>query len=244
MVSESPSKQPEFLRLCNLIKQKCKDYRNLTVKVIGEDDLRAKCYDALVEYLEYFQSIMSLLLSSGQTRSKIKKLGPKALKQLLVSVLSVIEYSMRNIVDFYPNSTLYIKISEWKSRGRKVYIKDVVNVSSNLGIIDEASRNNWVNVIDIRNLLVHNNAICDLSSDKVVGGVRIRMVEGEPLEMKPKDIIRLIEIVINEFHKWNISMHNNYSSAYCCPYCNFKSMNRRALEIHIREKHPYKGGKK
>ena len=192
--------------------ERCNNYKNSILRIIGREDSRTKCYDALVDYLEYYSIVMSFILNSNQPEDRIKKWIPKAWKQLLISILSVIEYSMRSIIKYYPSSTLYLKLSEWSNRGRKIYIKDVINISHDLGIIDEDSKNNWSCLIEIRNLLIHNNAVCEFEETKTIRDLRIKMEKGKPMRMSFQSLLKLIEIIVDEFHKWNLSMLNNYGS--------------------------------
>ena len=190
--------------------EKCNNYKNSILKNLGREDLRTKCYDALVDYLEYYSCIMALILNSNQPKDRIKRWIPKAWKQLLISILSVIEYSMRNIIKCYPSSTLYLKLSEWNRRGRKIYLKDVINISHDLGIIDEEGKNNWLGIIEIRNLLIHNNAICESEESLSISDLEIKMEKGKPIKMNFQTLLRLIEITIDGFHEWNRSMLDNY----------------------------------
>ncbi len=166
------------------------------------DDIRAKCYCVFQEYIDCTLFAFNQMLEHNTNRSWIVKFS----KQLYVSIMSSAEFFIKEIIGFYPNSTLFIKYYG----NRKVYLKDIIRTSFELGIIDEISKENWSNLMYIRNLLVHNNAFCYSTERMQILDVEISMTKGEPLRMLPNDFLKLVGVVIDEFHLWNLSMLKNY----------------------------------
>ena len=60
-----------------------------------EKDIRTSCYGALIEYLDYFMAIIPTILKSENGR----RWGGKAAKQIYITMLSTIEYTMKKIVE-------------------------------------------------------------------------------------------------------------------------------------------------
>ncbi|WP_156029493.1 hypothetical protein [Archaeoglobus fulgidus] len=193
------------------LKRTCEKFKEEMVKITGENDIRSRCYDIFTDYLEYFESILTIL--QDIEKEKRRNWGGKASKQILVSLISAIEYSMRKISEMYPRSPLYyrLKMNRDCVNSKTHSLREIVYASADVGIIDRRLKHSFENLIDIRNLLMHNNAICYADGVKIIGDVRIEMKKYNSISINLKNLLGIIKTAIEIFHRWNVSLANSNS---------------------------------
>ncbi|MBO8180949.1 MAG: hypothetical protein H0Z19_10845 [Archaeoglobus sp.] len=173
-----------------------------------EKDIRTSCYGALVEQLDYFMAIIPTILKSENG----KRWGGKAAKQIYITMISTIEYTMKKIVEKYPSSPLHRKVLECQ-KNNGFSLRKLVYLSADLGLLNRTLKRDFENIIEIRNLLVHNNAISDSTGLKTIGDVSIEMKKGEKISIKLPELLEIILTAVEVFHRWNIELAKNYGVA-------------------------------
>ena len=187
------------------LKLTCEKFKDEIIKITGENDIRCKCYDVFVDYLEYFENVLTLL--QNVEKEKRRNWGGKASKQILVSLVSAIEYSMRRICEMYPRSRLYSRLKMNRNVDSKNYPpREIIYASADIGIINRTLKHSFENLIEIRNLIVHNNAICQANGVKIIGDVTIKMKKNDSISITLKDLLKIIKTAIEIFHRWNVSL--------------------------------------
>ena len=187
------------------LKKTCEKFKEEIFKITGENDIRSKCYDVFVDYLEYFENILTML--QNVEKEKRRNWGGKASKQILVSLISAIEYSMRKISEMYPKSPLYFRLKMNRDVDSKNHsLREIIYASADLGIINRTLKHSFENLIEIRNLIVHNNAICQADGVKIIGDVTIKMKKNDSISITLKDLLGIIKTAIEIFHRWNVSL--------------------------------------
>ena len=187
------------------LKKTCEMFREEMIKITGENDIRSKCYDVFIDYLDYFKNILIML--QKVEREKRRNWGGKASKQILVSLISAMECSMRKITMMYPYSPLYRRLKKNRNRDNKNFsIREIIYSSADLGIINRSLKHSFENLIEIRNLIVHNNAICQNDGVKIIGDVTIKMKKNDSISITLKDLLGIIRTAIEIFHRWNVSL--------------------------------------
>jgi len=187
------------------LKKTCEKFKDEIIKITSEKDIRSKCYDVFVDYLEYFENILTML--QNVEKEKRKNWGGKASKQILVSLVSAIEYSMRRISEMYPKSPLYFRLKMNRDVDSKnLSLREIIYASADLGIINRSFKKSLEDLIDLRNLIVHNNAICQSDGAKIISDVTIKMKKNDSISIKPKELLGIIKTAIEIFHRWNVSL--------------------------------------
>ncbi len=182
------------------LKRTCEKFKEEMIKITGEKDMRSRCYDVFVDYLEYFENILIML--QNVEKEKRKNWGGKASKQILVSLVSAIEYSMRKISEMYPGSPLYLRLK----RNKNYSLREIIYASADLGIINRSLKKSLEDLIDLRNLIVHNNAISQSDGAKIIGDVTIKLKKNNSISITLKDLLGIIKTAIEIFHRWNVSL--------------------------------------
>jgi len=190
------------------IKRMCEKCKEEIHKNTYENDIRCVCYNAFIDHLEYFATVIPVIL-----RSKNKKRwGGKLIKQTYISMLSTIEYVMKSVLRIYPRSPLYRKVVEYsKNNGgfEKISLTKIVQFSTDIGIFNRAMRREFENIIEVRHLLVHNNAISNSDEIKTIGTTRVELKKGKTLSIKITDMLEIITTAIELFHRWNLELAKN-----------------------------------
>ncbi len=193
------------LKELECLKRTCEKFKEEIIKITGEKDIRSKCYDVFVDYLEYFENILIML--QNVEKEKRRNWGGKASKQILVSLVSAIEYSMRKIIEMYPKSPLYFRLKMNSDTDTKNHtLREIIYASADLGIINRRLKQSLEDLIDIRNLIVHNNAICQSDGAKIIGDVTIKMKKNDSISITLKNLLGIIKTAIEIFHRWNVSL--------------------------------------
>ena len=192
----------------NSMKKTFKKFENEIYSYVHEKDIRTSCYGVFVDQLDYFTSLIPTILKSENK----KHWGGRIAKQTYISILSTIEYAMNKIIEKYPRSKLYHKVMKCRKNNGHSFRK-LVCLSAELGLLSRTLKRDFENIIDIRNLLVHNNSISDRTCIKMIGDISIEMKKGEPISIKPTELLQIILTVVEIFHRWNIELAKNYGIA-------------------------------
>lgn len=194
--------------LVRKIKSMSEEFKREIYECIYENDIRSSCYDAFVDHLNYFATVAPVVL-----RSENKKLWVgKLIKQTYISVLSTMEYAMRKILEKYPESLLYRKVIEYSTNNggfEKISLTKIVKFSADVGIFNKNMKNTFENIIEMRHLIIHNNAVSNSDDIKKIGEVEIKLKKGETLPIKITDLLEIITIAIKLFHRWNLELAKN-----------------------------------
>lgn len=118
-----------------------------------------------------------------------------------ISAISSIEYSVKETLKIIENE-YFRKLKKRLHSGKRVYLGEILGVSKNKGMIDEMQFRTWQGVLEIRNAIVHNNAIADKEGEYVIDGTKLVFEKGEMLKHKLDFFIRLLGVIIDGHYKW------------------------------------------
>jgi hypothetical protein len=117
-------------------------------------------------------------------------------KMLFVFALSAIEFSMKESCKLKPN------VLELDLR-KRLYIREFMGKSHGRGLIDNISYTKWCVLADLRNALVHNNAIAEKTQSlQITPRATVRMVEGEMMKDDLMFIPSITRWVIESYSGW------------------------------------------
>jgi hypothetical protein len=176
----------EFVNKVNLIQ----DRLRADLKLLVEDDTRlfglgqreaVLAHELLTFCLPHWSSLLKRLTpgtverARGEVYDRIRWI----LAQQFVSTISLIEFGAKESIKTASSSSLAASIASAK---RRVSLRLIVEESHMLNLISGTDLDTWSALIEIRNMLVHNNGIADTSARYEIAGLRVDLVPGKITE--------------------------------------------------------------
>lgn len=117
--------------------------------------------------------------------------------------VSIIEFSVKDAVRTIDPSILEsIEARKSGSRKRKrvfIYLRDIVEELKNRKCLSDEVYGNWIALIAIRNLVVHNNAIADSNKVLCIGDMEIYLRKGRMLRGKLDFFVELMDYAVDSY---------------------------------------------
>lgn len=136
-----------------------------------------------------------------ETREENAERCKEITKWLFVDSLSAMEYCMKETMNLYPN----LSLAKWcrkQQQRRRVYLSGIVAESERIGIINNTDYKFWNCIVDVRNSVVHNNAIADKDKTCQVDGTIVSFVKGKMLRGKLDFFVKLTDKAIDIYYSW------------------------------------------
>ena len=159
------------------------------------------------ECLSYYFSIWDKLqpqqASPGDVRTATGENGERVmalLRQLFVASMSSIEYCAKRTLDLYPKSQTFTLV--YKGNPKRIYLMKIMNASKSASLLGEQDRLSWDGLVEIRNMVVHNNGISDKDESLQIGSSNVDLKSGGMTKGKPNFFVVLSEEATGLFEKW------------------------------------------
>jgi hypothetical protein len=121
-------------------------------------------------------------------------------KSLLIFGFSAIEHATKEAAKVHPG------ILNLPTKGR-VYAGMIFGISRDKGLIDQAALDQWNCLIELRNCIVHNNAIADVDlSVTFTNGAVVKMLNGQMTKGK--------EDVLAQLSRWAVQAYADWCDAF------------------------------
>lgn len=163
-----------------------------------------------LELLNFYYEIWGSCRASGSSPEEVENLRRENAERVImitkwafVHAMSIIEFSIKNAVKII-NPSILKSIEKRKSSGGKrvfIYLRDIVEELKKKGCICEKVYRGWDAVINIRNLVVHNNAIADRNKVLHVGDLEIELKEGEMVKRELDFFVMLIDHAVENYKR-------------------------------------------
>ena len=124
-------------------------------------------------------------------------------KNLYVDIMSIVENGAKGLWSRHPDPSL---MEQAKLGRRFLYLRDIMNVSMQNGLISGAAFREWEDLLNVRNLVVHNNSIADRSYRMTVGDIRISMRPDRMMKGPLKTFVVLSENALTLYYHWAHSL--------------------------------------
>lgn len=121
------------------------------------------------------------------------------LKALFISSMSSIEFSAKAAINSNSAHQLTQRLT---SLHRRIYLSDIVAQTQSLGIIDEATKDEWQDLIFIRNCLVHNNGISDKTGMLSIEEMKLPAQKSQMLQGKLDTFAFLTQASLKLYRRW------------------------------------------
>ncbi len=158
----------------------------------------------LRQWCPEFMIPMLLTGRSGALKGEKAERIIEITKWAFIHSMSIIEFSVKNSLKQVNPDILNSIIKKKKKHGRKgkrvrIYLRDIVGELKNRGCITDEAYKIWEALIEVRNAVVHNNAIADEDRAFQVGDIGIRFEKGRMLRGPLNFFTKLIEYAIENY---------------------------------------------
>ena len=157
-----------------------------------------------VELLDCYKRQWSSESLSGKTPGEIKGLQDQRWdrvnqisKWAFISIVSSIEYSSKMLIQ--KSNTGPLKRLDKKKR---LYLSEIINHSKKSSMIDDDTHKQWIILLKLRNLSVHNATFAEETGDYRVRDVLIQFREGEMLQGNLMFFSNMIDSIVHFFKRW------------------------------------------
>ena len=127
---------------------------------------------------------------------------------LFIMIMSAIEHRAKVAIEYYDYHPVAINLRNHKKD--YLYLRDIMRNSKNI-LITENAYEDWSNLIDIRNCVVHNNVISKENGTMKIGDLIVIEKKDEMIQGKMDFFLSLSEISIDRYYEWVISLINKCS---------------------------------
>ncbi len=147
------------------------------------------------------------LLLSGQHsnqerfQSEFQSRVLEMLRQQFISTMSAIEFCAREAVAIAKDSPLATAIGPLEKRD--LYLRLIMQKSQRLGLVSGDDLGTWTTLIEIRNMLVHNNGYADVATIYEVAGQTLTLAPGKMTEIATfLAFPKFAEEAVLQYGKW------------------------------------------
>jgi len=163
-----------------------------------------------LELLDYYYNVWVSYDASRLPREEIESRRRENAKRIIeitkwafIDTMSIIEFSLKGAVRVIDPSIMK-SIEARKSRGCRhervfIYLRDIVEELKNRNCMSDEVYGNWITLITIRNLAVHNNAIADSNKVLCIGDMEIYLKKGQMLKGKLDFFVKLMDYAVDSY---------------------------------------------
>lgn len=177
------------------------------------NDIRAVCFWSIRNRTKITEEILSFYdrswkdtgidVNDEDINSELVERIITVTKNLFVDVVSMIEKTAKETLEMYPANDLKRKALENRNY---LYLRNILQASSDSGLISEEDLEEWDDILVMRNLVAHNNSVSDRSKKFMVSGVTISMRPGRMMKGPLGTFIILSERIMTLFYQWILSL--------------------------------------
>jgi hypothetical protein len=120
---------------------------------------------------------------------------------LFIKSLSAIEYCAKETIKD-KRHPLHSWYQEQKSKNRRIYLSKIISESYKRGLINKKQKESWDCLIDMRNIIVHNNGIADKNVKYKINDLEIVFEENKMTKGKLDTFVKLTNIAVDLYYSW------------------------------------------
>lgn len=122
-------------------------------------------------------------------------------RSFFIDTMSALEHCAMQVLPIYEDTPIFAGLKEYADERRYLYMRDFIRGASAYGYVDAVKLEDWNNLITIRNLSVHNNAISDRSLKCLVGYTKISMRPNRMMKGAITAYVELAETALDHFYE-------------------------------------------
>ena len=116
--------------------------------------------------------------------------------------LSSVEYCLKSLIKKSRKGPLVEWKSKMQERDHWIYLRGIMNESKGKALIDESQHVSWTGMIELRNVIMHNNAIVDEDTTFKIGGITIQTKAGEMVSYHAFFRPMIIKVLVSMTRTW------------------------------------------
>ena len=121
-------------------------------------------------------------------------------RSFFIDTMSALEHCAMQVLPMYEETPMFVGLKECAEERRYLYMRDFIRGAGAYGFVDAVKLEDWNNLITIRNLSVHNNAISDRSLKCVIGHTKISMRPNRMMKGAITAYVELAETALDHFY--------------------------------------------
>ncbi|MFP4545423.1 MAG: hypothetical protein ACLFPN_01070 [Methanomassiliicoccales archaeon] len=213
----------ELLAQLEDIRGRCRECGTVLSDLLGErkleGDPRPACFWMIFNKATLTSEVLDYLcrrrdrltsLSDPRTEERVEMESQdrcmEMTRYLFIGTMSSVEHSCKVGVHLYPSSPLSERLEELRSKGRYIFLKGIIKESRGVGMIGPEEEREWMDLMLLRNLTVHNNAVSDQRARLCIGGREFDLREGEMIWGELDTFIFLASRVVDRYHCWIMAL--------------------------------------
>ncbi len=156
-----------------------------------------------LELLECYKKQWSKPLV-GKTKEEVERIQGQnwdrvnqITKWAFISTVSSIEYSSKMLIQSAHKGPL-----KPLAKKKRVYLREIINHSKESSVIDDATHKQWIVLLKLRNLSVHNATFAEETGDYTVRDLLIQFRDGEMLQGNLMFFSNMIDSIVHFFKRW------------------------------------------
>ncbi|TFG78124.1 MAG: hypothetical protein E4H21_01115 [Thermodesulfobacteriales bacterium] len=176
-------------------------------------------HNDLVIGIELFSSYMKLWKNakikpgiSDERIEQIKDENGQRIKQvqkiIFVSSMSSFEYVAKEYHKIHPT-----KLGGITRRNGRIYLRNILEKSAEIDLIEEEQHKLWNGLLNFRNMIVHNNAISDITETYEYSNCTLVLVEEEMTQGNLLLFPNLLDWMIDAIRDWIFNINQYKPSA-------------------------------
>jgi len=159
-----------------------------------------------LELLDYYYRIWSSLDVSAFSAEDVKRKRKENWKRVMqitkwafIDALSSMEFSLKKMLEIVNPKVLSV-IRE-RRRNKPIYFRSIIKELHREGYVNDKAYNGWITLIEIRNCVVHNNAIPESNRTLYLDDLKIVFTRGQMLTAKLDFFVKLIDYAIKNYKR-------------------------------------------
>ena len=159
-----------------------------------------------LELLDYYYRLWSSLNISAFSAKDVERMRKENWKRVMqitkwafIDTLSSLEFSLKKMLETINPKVLSV-IKE-RRRNKPIYFRSIIKELHREGYVNDKAYNGWITLIEIRNCVVHNNAIPESNRTLYLDDLKIVFTRGQMLTAKLDFFVKLIDYAIKNYKR-------------------------------------------
>ncbi|XRP96560.1 hypothetical protein ACO3UB_06320 [Methanocaldococcus sp. 16A] len=214
----------ELLDLLEDLRNKCARYQDeLNEKFDAEDDIRAGCFGMIYNHATQTQELLNFYyniwcnpqifgLKVPETPDELERVRRENGERVFMATRSILFIPTMSSIEFCAKEAIKNEnhpLNGWYNNriasGKLIYLSGIIKETYNKKLITQDEKEKWDCLIDLRNIIVHNNGIADRNKKcRITNDLEIIFEEGKMTQGKLDTFIKSTNLAVDLYYNWII----------------------------------------